>query len=172
MPGRMLSPTMLRVTSFPFTPNNKPPLSEELKKTISESDDSMMEIEDGAELKEVNKNSQKSEETPKIKVIIKDFARQNIKEKENQPLNSNDNKTVEKEETKEKTNDKEEEKEDEDEVDSIPEDLEEPVSPPPSDSNDVILVEDEEEPVNIEEEEANVAGKNPTKIISCFCLLE
>merc|ERR1719432_151144 len=93
-----------------------------------------------------------------MKVIIKEFARQNIKEKENQPLNSNDNKTVEKEETKEKT-DVEIEKEEEDEDDdSIVEDFEEPVSPPPSDSNDVILVEDEEEPVNIEEEEANVAG--------------
>merc|ERR1712203_15363 len=99
MPGGMLSPTMQRVTSFPFTPINKPPLSEELKKKVSESSDSIMETEDGTELKEVNKNSQKSEDTPTLRVIIKEFARQNIKEKENQPLNSNDNKTVEKEET-------------------------------------------------------------------------
>jgi len=41
-----------------------------------------MDIEDVTELKEVNKNSQKSEETPTMKVIIKEFARQNIKEKE------------------------------------------------------------------------------------------
>merc|ERR1712018_654297 len=106
MPGGMLSPTMQRVTSFPFTPINKPPLSEELKKTVSENSDSIMDIDDGTELKEVNKNSQKSEETPTLKVIIKEFARQNIKEKENQPLsNSNDNKTVEKEETTEKIDD-------------------------------------------------------------------
>merc|ERR1712108_104049 len=71
----------------------------ELKKTVSDSSECKMEIEDGAELKEINKNSQKSEETPTLKVIIKEFARQNIKEKENQPLNSNDTKTVEKEET-------------------------------------------------------------------------
>jgi len=158
MPGGMLSPTMQRVSSFPFTPINKPPLSEELKKTVSESSDSIMEIEDVTELKEVNKNSQKSEETPTMKVIIKEFARQNIKEKENQPLNSNDNKTVEKEETTEKTNVEEEKEEEEDEIDSIPEDIEEPVSPPPSDSNDVILVEDEDEQVNKEQEEANGAG--------------
>jgi len=157
MPGGMLSPTMQRVTSFPFTPINKPPLSEELKKTVCENSDSIMEIEDGTELKEVNKNSQKSEEIPTMKVIIKEFARQNIKEKENQPLNSNDSKPVEKEETTEKTN-VEEGKEDEHEVPPIGEDIEEPVSPPPSDSNDVILVEDEEEPVNSEQEEANVAG--------------
>jgi len=158
MPGGMLSPTMQRVTSFPFTPINKPPLSEELKKTVSESSESVMEIEDGNELKEVNENCQKSEETTTLKVIIKEFARQNIKEKENQPLNSNDNKTVEKEETIEKTNEEEEqEQEEKDEVDSIGEDFEEPVSPPPSDSNDVILVEDEEEPAN-NKEEATVAG--------------
>jgi len=159
MPGGMLSPTMQRVTSFPFTPINKPPLSEELKKTVSENSDSIMDIEDGTELKEVNKNSQKSEETPTLKVIIKEFARQNIKEKENQPLsNSNDNKTVEKEETTEKT-DVEEEKEDvEEEEEEELEDIEEPVSPPPSDLNDVIIVEDEEEPVNMEEKETNVAG--------------
>ena len=158
----MLSPTMQRVTSFPFTPVNKPPLSEELKKTVREGSDSIMEIEDGTELKEVNKNSQKSEETPTMKVIIKEFARQNIKEKENQPLNSHDSKTVEKEETTEKE-DKEEEVDDED--DSDKEDLEEPVSPPPSDSHDVILVEDEEEPVDIEEEEANVAGKDHLSLV-------
>ena len=35
-----MSPTMQRVTSFPFTPINKPPLSEELKKTVSESSES------------------------------------------------------------------------------------------------------------------------------------
>merc|ERR1711974_55618 len=123
MPGGMLSPTMQRVTSFPFTPVNKPPLSEELKKTVSDSNECKMEIEDGAELKEINKNSQKSEETPTLKVIIKEFARQNIKEKENQPLNSNDTKTVEKEETTEKTNvEEEQEQEEEDEVDSIEED--------------------------------------------------
>ena len=150
----MLSPTMQRVTSFPFTPINKPPLSEELKKTVSESSESVMEIEDGNELKEVYENCQKSEETPILKVIIKEFARQNIKEKENQPLNSNEIKTLEKEETTEKTNEEEEK----DEVDSIGEDFEEPVSPPPSDSNDVILVEDEEEPAN-NKEEATVAGK-------------
>ena len=167
MPGGMLSPTMQRVSSFPFTPINKPPLSEELKKTVSESSDSIMEIEDVTELKEVNKNSQKSEETPTMKVIIKEFARQNIKEKENQPLNSNDNKTVEKEETTEKTNVEEEKEEVEDDVDSIPEDIEEPVSPPPSDSNDVILVEDEDE-----QEEASGAGKKSSKIISHGCSLE
>merc|ERR1719432_671446 len=93
-----------------------------------------------------------------MKVIIKEFARQNIKEKENQPLNSNDNKIVEKEETKEKTNDEIEKEEEDEDDNSIVEDFEEPVSPPPSDSNDVILVEDEEDPVNTEEEEANVAG--------------
>jgi len=158
MPGGMLSPTMQRVTSFPFTPINKPPLSEELKKTVSESSESVMEIEDGNELKEVNENCQKSEETSTLKVIIKEFARQNIKEKENQPLNSNENKTVEKEEKIEKTNEEEEqEQEEKDEVDSPEEDFEEPVSPPPSDSNDVILVEDEEEPAN-NKEEATVAG--------------
>ena len=154
----MLSPTMQRVTSFPFTPINKPPLTEELKKTVSENSDSIMDIEDGTELKEVNKNSQKSEETPTLKVIIKEFARQNIKEKENQPLsNSNDNKTVEKEETTEKKD--EEEEEDVEEEEEEIEDIEEPVSPPPSDLNDVIIVEDEEEPVHMEENETNVAGK-------------
>jgi len=81
-----LSPTMQRVSSFPFTPINKPPLSEELKKAVSENSDRIMEIEDGTELKEVNKNSQISEDVPTMKVIIKEFARQNIKEKENQPL--------------------------------------------------------------------------------------
>ena len=170
----MLSPTMQRVTSFPFTPINKPPLSEELKKTVSESSESVMEIEDGNELKEVNENGQKSEETTTLKVIIKEFARQNIKEKENQPLNSNDNKTVEKEETIEKTNDEEEqEQEEKDEVDSIGEDFEEPVSPPPSDSNDVILVEDEEEPAN-NKEEASVAGKQNhlSVVLSEHCSLE
>ena len=172
MPGGMLSPTMQRVSSFPFTPINKPPLSEELKKTVSENSDRIMEIEDGTELKEVNKNSQISEDVPTMKVIIKEFARQNIKEKENQPLNSNDNKTVEKEETKEKTDIEIEKEEEDEDDDSIVEDFEEPVSPPPSDSNDVILVEDEEDPVNTEEEEANVAGKKPTKIISHWCSLE
>ena len=157
MPGGMLSPTMQRVTSFPFTPINKPPLSEELKKKVSESSDSIMETEDGTELKEVNKNSQKSEETPTLRVIIKEFARQNIKEKENPPLNSNDNKTVEKEE---KTNiDEDVEDDQEEEVDdSIEGEFEEPVSPPPSDSSDVILVEDEEEPAK-EEANGTVAGK-------------
>ena len=166
MPGRMLSPTMLRVTSFPFTPNNKPPLSEELKKTISESDDSMMEIEDGAELKEVNKNSQKSEETPKIKVIIKDFARQNIKEKENQPLNSNDNTTEEGEETTEKSDNSEKnDQEGEDQVDcgdstETEEEFDAPVSPPPSDSSDVILVDDDDEepPKTVEDANNSAAG--------------
>ena len=166
MPGRMLSPTMLRVTSFPFTPNNKPPLSEELKKTISESDDSMMEIEDGAELKEVNKNSQKSEETPKIKVIIKDFARQNIKEKENQPLNSNENTTEEGEETTEKSDNSEKnDQEGEDQVDcgdstETEEEFDAPVSPPPSDSSDVILVDDDEEPPKTVEDANNSAAGN------------
>ena len=166
MPGRMLSPTMLRVTSFPFTPNNKPPLSEELKKTISESDDSMMEIEDGAELKEVNKNSQKSEETPKIKVIIKDFARQNIKEKENQPLNSNENTTEEGEETTEKSDNSEtNDQEGEDQVDcgdstETEEEFDAPVSPPPSDSSDVILVDDDEEPPKTVEDANNSAAGN------------
>jgi len=159
MPGGMLSPTMQRVTSFPFTPINKPPLTEELKKTVSENSDSIMDIDDSTELKEVNKNSQKSEETPTLKVIIKEFARQNIKEKENQPLsNSNDNKIVEKEETTKKIDDEEEKEDVEEEEEDEEEDFEEPVSPPPSDLNDVIIVEDEEEPVNMEEKEANVAG--------------
>ena len=166
MPGRMLSPTMLRVTSFPFTPNNKPPLSEELKKTISESDDSTVEIEDGAELKEVNKNSQKSEETPKIKVIIKDFARQNIKEKENQPLNSNENTTEEGEETTEKSDNSEKnDQEGEDQVDcgdstETEEEFDAPVSPPPSDSSDVILVDDDDEepPKTVEDTNNSAAG--------------
>ena len=163
----MLSPTMQRVTSFPFTPINKPPLSEELKKKVSESSDSIMETEDGTELKEVDKNSQKSEETPTLKVIIKEFARQNIREKENQPLNSDDKKTVEKEEKTKSDEDVEEEQEEEeeDEVVSCGDDFDEPVSPPPSDSNDVILVEDEEEPANTKEEaNSTVAGK--TLIIS------
>jgi len=159
MPGGMLSPTMQRVTSFPFTPINKPPLTEELKKTVSENSDSIMDIDDSTELKEVNKNSQKSEETPTLKVIIKEFARQNIKEKENQPLsNSNDNKIEEKEETTEKIDDEEEKEDVEEEEEDEEEDFEEPVSPPPSDLNDVIIVEDEEPPVNMEEKEANVAG--------------
>ena len=171
----MLSPTMQRVTSFPFTPINKPPLSEELKKKVSESSDSIMETEDGTELKEVNKNSQKSEETPMLKVIIKEFARQNIKEKENQPLNSNDNKTIEQEEKTKIDEDVEEDQEQEkNEVDSIPEELEEPVSPPPSDSSDVILVEDEEEPAK-EEAKGTVAGKRLKQnhlLLKLSCSLE
>ena len=159
----MLSPTMQRISSFPFTPINKPPLSEEVKKRVSES---LMDAEDCSELKEVNKNCQKGEDTPTLKVIIKEFAKQSMKEKENLPLNNNENMTKEKkidnsENVAEEIEDEDPNEEGEDQTDSPGEDLDEPVSPPPSDSNHVILIEDDEEPGTNEESSNTVAsGKN------------
>merc|ERR1711978_368513 len=103
MPGGMLSPTMQRISSFPFTPINKPPLSEEVKKRVSES---LMDAEDCSELKEVTENNQKGEDTPTLKVIIKEFAKQSMKEKENLPLNNNnENMTKERERERERERD-------------------------------------------------------------------
>ena len=153
MPGGMLSPTMQRISSFPFTPINKPPLSEEVKKRVSES---LMDAEDCSELKEVTENNQKGEDTPTLKVIIKEFAKQSMKEKENLPLNNN-NENMTKEKRIENSEDvadvieDEEREQEEDENDGPGDELEEPVSPPPSDSNNVILIEDEEEPLTTEE---------------------
>merc|ERR1711963_860456 len=141
MPGGMLSPTMQRISSFPFTPINKPPLSEDVKKRVSES---LMDAEDCSELKEVTENNQKGEDTPTLKVIIKEFAKQSMKEKENLPLNNN-NENITKEKRIENSED----------VADVIED-EEPVSPPPSDSNNVILIEDEEEPGTTEENSSRV----------------
>ena len=153
MPGGMLSPTMQRISSFPFTPINKPPLSEEVKKRVSES---LMDAEDCSELKEVTENNQKGEDTPTLKVIIKEFAKQSMKEKENLPLNNN-NENITKEKRIENSEDvadvieDEEREQGEDENDGPGDEIEEPVSPPPSDSNNVILIEDEEEPLTTEE---------------------
>merc|ERR1712004_516948 len=162
MPGGMLSPTMQRISSFPFTPINKPPLSEEVKKRVSES---LMDPEDCSELKEVTENSQKGEGTPALKVIIKEFAKQSMKEKENLPLNNNQNQNITKEKKIDNSEDVAEEIEDEDlneegedQTDSPGEDLDEPVSPPPSDSNHVILIEDDEEPGTNEESSNTVAS--------------
>ena len=159
----MLSPTMQRISSFPFTPINKPPLSEEVKKRVSES---LMDAEDCSELKEVTENNQKGEDIPALKVIIKEFAKQSMKEKENLPLNNNENITKEKmidnsEDVAEEIEDEDPNEEGEDQTDSPGEDLDEPVSPPPSDSNHVILIEDDEEPGTNEESSNTVAsGKN------------
>jgi len=160
MPGGMLSPTMQRISSFPFTPINKPPLSEEVKKRVSES---LMDAEDCSELKEVTENSQKGEDIPALKVIIKEFAKQSMKEKENLPLNNNENMTKEKkidnsENVAEEIEDEDPNEEGEDQTDSPGEDLDEPVSPPPSDSNHVILIEDDEEPGTNEESSNTVAS--------------
>merc|ERR1711963_740947 len=129
MPGGMLSPTTQRISSFPFTPINKPPLSEEVKKRVSES-----------LMKEVTENCQKGEDTLTLKVIIKEFAKQSMKEKENLPLNNNENVTKEKkiensEDVTEEIEDEDLNEEGEDQTDSPGEELDEPVSPPPSDSN-------------------------------------
>ena len=78
----MLSPTMQRISSFPFTPINKPPLSEEVKRRVSES---LMDPEDCSELIEVTENSQKGGDIPALKVIIKEFAKQSMKEKKTCP---------------------------------------------------------------------------------------
>ena len=160
----MLSPTMQRISSFPFTPINKPPLSEEVKKRVSES---LMDPEDCSELKEVTENSQKGGDIPALKVIIKEFAKQSMKEKENLPLNNNnENMTKEKriensEDVADVIEDEDPNEEGEDQTDSPGEDLDEPVSPPPSDSNHVILIEDDEEPGTNEESSNTVAsGKN------------
>ena len=160
----MLSPTMQRISSFPFTPINKPPLSEEVKKRVSES---LMDPEDCSELKEVTENSQKGGDIPALKVIIKEFAKQSMKEKENLPLNNNENITKEKmidnsEDVAEEIEDEDPNEEGEDQTDSPgEEELDEPVSPPPSDSNHVILIEDDEEPGTNEESSSTVAsGKN------------
>ena len=161
----MLSPTMQRISSFPFTPINKPPLSEEVKKRVSES---LMDPEDCSELKEVTENNQKGEDIPALKVIIKEFAKQSMKEKENLPLNNNENMTKEKkidsdsENVAEEIEDEDPNEEGEDQTDSPgEEELDEPVSPPPSDSNHVILIEDDEDPGTNEESSNTVAsGKN------------
>merc|ERR1711899_226033 len=143
------------------TPINKPPLSEEVKKRVSES---LMDVEDCSELKEVTENSQKGEDTPALKVIIKEFAKQSMKEKENLPLNNNENLTKEKkidnsEDVADVIEDEDPNEEGEDQTDSPgEEELDEPVSPPPSDSNHVILIEDDEDPGTNEESSNTVAS--------------
>ena len=115
-----------------------------------------MDAEDCSELKEVTENNQKGEDTPTLKVIIKEFAKQSMKEKENLPLNNN-NENMTKEKRIENSEDvadvieDEEREQGEDENDGPGDEIEEPVSPPPSDSNNVILIEDEEEPLTTEE---------------------
>merc|ERR1712223_724556 len=136
-------------------------LSEEMKKRVSES---LMDVEDCSELKEVNENSQEGGDIPALKVIIKEFAKQSIKEKENLPLNNNnenitkDKKIDNSEDVAEEIEDEDPNEEGEDQTDSPGEDLDEPVSPPPSDSNHVILIEDDEEPGTNEESSNTVAS--------------
>merc|ERR1711899_92497 len=143
------------------TPINKPPLSEEVKKRVSES---LMDAEDCSELKEVTENCQKGEGTPALKVIIKEFAKQSMKEKENLPLNNNENLTKEKkidnsEDVADVIEDEDPNEEGEDQTDSPgEEELDEPVTPPPSDSNHVILIEDDEDPGTNEESSNTVAS--------------
>merc|ERR550525_1007570 len=87
-----------------------------------------------------------------------------MKEKENLPLNNNENMTKEKkidsdsENVAEEIEDEDPNEEGEDQTDSPGEDLDEPVSPPPSDSNHVILIEDDEDPGTNEESSSTVAS--------------
>merc|ERR1712186_262088 len=85
-------------------------------------------------------------------------------EKENLPLNNNnenitkDKKIDNSEDVAEEIEDEDPNEEGEDQTDSPGEDLDEPVSPPPSDSNHVILIEDDEEPGTNEESSNTVAS--------------
>ena len=162
----MLSPTTQRLSCFPYTPRGKPPLpennmveKENINKVnqVPEMDVSIKktDFDDTVILDRV--------ERPKLKVIIKEFAKEDNSKNDcyqgneesdvklSQPIDIEEMVTEELRNGKNMT--EQEEASEEEEIDDV--EIEEPVSPPPSEQNDIILVEDEDETLLPSEEITN-----------------
>ena len=123
----MLSPVTQRLSSSPFTPRCKPILPREVM------------YETSVILEKVENNQESEVEMkPELKVVIKDFAKTNISE-----ISSVDIETLVEEELTEDTRSVDQESDDLEFYE-----IEEPVSPPPSEPNEVILVEDDQDDQN------------------------
>jgi len=137
----MLSPsTQSRFTTFPYSPLNKPRDCERKERCESAISKKMTCHSDNA----ISDNI----DNTKLKVIIKEFAKEDNVEKEVQMDIENIVTEVFDDHSSDVTEPVKEKQEIDNEADDkkslVDVEIEEPVSPPPSEPNDVILVEDEE----------------------------